>query len=237
MGAVPPTAISIGGILPRATMRRASGSDLDQALDVEAADGALDDFGLGSMPVCLIVLRHQRVARAALVDQPVFDRRALDGDDGSLRVDVLGAVRTRVAVRAQPQVVVADLRDAFLALGVADVFDEAIGVRDRGRAGKRRIDADHRAERVARRAHHAVGDGDELVHVFGRDAALGRVVGVFVRRLQVGFEARVLVPERVHVDDQVLHGLEVRHRVDRDGVVAAMTRVARASCTRGRSCR
>ena len=52
-------------------------------------------------------------------------------------------------------------------------------------------------------------------------------VGVLVRRLQVRLEARVLVPERIHVDDEVLHRLEVRHRIDRDGVVV----VAAPCCT------
>ena len=42
--------------------------------------------------------------------------------------------------------------------------------------------------------------------------------------MQVRLEARVLVPERVHVDDHVLHGLEVRHRIDLDRVVLAQDR-------------
>ena len=128
-----------------------------------------------SMPVCLIVLLTTSAWRGprSFIMTPSLIGGALDVDDAVVRIDVLGAVRARVAVRAQPQVIVADLRDALFALVVADVFDEAIRVRDRGRAGERRIDADDRAERVAGRAHDAVGDVDELLHVFGRDAAFG----------------------------------------------------------------
>ena len=45
------------------------------------------------------------------------------------------------------------------------------------------------------------------------------MIFVFIRRLQVRLEARILVPERIHVDHEVLHGLEVRHRIDGHAVV------------------
>ena len=76
-------------------------------------------------------------------------------------------------------------------------------------------------ERVTRRAHDAIRDGDELLHVFGRHAPLALVIFVFVRRLEIRLQARVLVPERIHVDDHVLHGFEVRHRIDLDRIVGA----------------
>ena len=130
------------------------------------------------MPVCLIVFATTSAWRGprsfSMTPSSIVAR--LTSMMSVLRIDVLGAVRARVAVRAQPQVIFADLRDALFALAVAHVFDEAVGVRDRGRAGERRIDADHRAERVARRAHHAVRDGDELLHVLGRNAALASCV-------------------------------------------------------------
>jgi hypothetical protein len=47
------------------------------------------------------------------------------------------------------------------------------------------------------------------------------VIFVFIRGLEIRLEARVLIPERIHVDDHVLHGFEVRHRVDLDRIVGA----------------
>ena len=153
---------------------------------MKRADRALNDFGLGEHAGLFDRLADdQRVARAAFVHHDaILDRRALDVDDAVVRIDVLRAVRARVTVGAQPQVIFADLRDALFALAVANVFDETIGVRDRGRTGERRVDADHRAERVAGRAHHAVRDVDELLHVVGRDAAFALVRGVGILRLQ-----------------------------------------------------
>jgi hypothetical protein len=64
-----------------------------------------------------------------------------------VRIDVLGTIRTGIAMRAEPQVIVVDLRDPFCFLGVARIFDEAIRIRDGGGARERRIDADHGAAR------------------------------------------------------------------------------------------
>ena len=181
------------------------------------------------MPVCLIVLAHdQCVARAALVHQhAVLDRRAFDVDDPVVGFDVLRTIRACVAVGAQPQIIFADLRDALFALTVAHVFDEAVRVRDGGRPGKRRIDAHDRAKCVTRRTHDAVRDVHEFLHVVGRNAALGCVLAVGIGRLKVRFEARILVPERVHVDDHVFHGLEIRHRIDHHDAVFIDNRAAR----------
>src|SRR5690348_4789781 len=111
--------------------------------NVEAADRALNDFGLREHTgLANRFIDDEGVARAAFVHHhAIVDGRALDVDDAPVRIDVLGAVRTRIAVRAQPQIVFVDLRDALGALPVAYVFDEAVRVRNRGRTRERRIDA------------------------------------------------------------------------------------------------
>ncbi len=97
---------------------------------------------------------------------------------------------------------------------VARVADEAHALRERLRPEKLRV----RLHRVALRDAAAAVDAERLlvddVHPLLRDAVLAAVLRALVAGLQVRLDRLELVPERLHVDDEVLHDRQVPHRRD-----------------------
>ena len=104
---------------------------------------------------------------------------------------------------------------------VARVADEAPGLGQRRRAEEGLVDFEHRAVGDAGAAHDAVHHFAQRAHRLVRDDVLALRHGA--GGLQPGLDGADLVPERRHVDDEVLDHRQVAGRLDRDLAVASST--------------
>ena len=181
-----------------------------------------------------------RVLGAHVVVDLLLDRLGAELGDRVARVDALrAALVAEVAARAVPDpvllVVLVQPRDVGL---VADVADEAEALGERGRPEELRVGLHRVALRDAAAAHDAERFLVDRVHLLLRDDPL------LLRDLVVaGVEPRLhradLVPERRHVDDQVLEHGHVPHRRDRRHVARPRRSASSAPCRqgwRGRPC-
>ena len=158
-----------------------------------------------------------RVLRAHVAVDPVLDRLRAELRDRVARVDALrAALVAEEAARALPDpVLAAVLLEPLDGGAVARVADEPHPLRERLRAEELRVGL----HRVALGDAAAAVDAERLlvddVHPLLRDAVLASVVRPVEARLEIRLHRLELVPERLHVDDEVLEDRQVAHRGDR----------------------
>ena len=157
-----------------------------------------------------------RVLRAHVAVDAFLDRLGAELRDRVARVDALrAALGAEVAARALPDAVLAAvLLEPFDRRAVARIADEAHALRERLRAEELGVGL----HRVALRDAAAAVDAERLlvhgVHALLRDPVLAPVLGALVAGLQVRLHRLELLPERLHVDDEVLDDRQVPHRRD-----------------------
>src|SRR5581483_204647 len=151
-----------------------------------------------------------RVPRALVAVDAVPDRLGAELRDRVPRVDALrAALVAEEAARAFPDpVLAAVLLEPLDRRRVARIADEAHSLRERLGAEKLRVGL----HRVALRHAAAAVDAERLlvddVHPLLRDAVLAPVLGPLVAGLQPRLHRLELVPEGIHVDDEVLDDRE-----------------------------
>src|SRR6266511_2802717 len=156
-----------------------------------------------------------RVLRAHVVVDPLLDRLGTELRDRVARVDAFRtALVAEVAARAVPDPVllveVVQPRYVVVVAGVSDethTFGERRGAEEVG-VGLHRV-----ALRDAAAAHDAERLLVDDVHRLLRDDALA-LGDLVVAVVKPGLDGADLVPERIHVDDEVLHDRKVPHRRD-----------------------
>ena len=157
-----------------------------------------------------------RVLRAHVAVDAVRHRLGAELRDRVARVDALrAALVAEEAARALPDAVLAAVvLEPLDRRGVARIADEAHALRERLRAEELRIGL----HRVALRHAAAAVDAERLlvddVHPLLVDAVLLAVLRALVAGLQVRLDRLELVPEGLHVDDEVLDDRQVAHRGD-----------------------
>ena len=160
-----------------------------------------------------------RVLRAHVPVDPLFHGLRAELGDRVAWVDALrAALVAEVAARAVPDpVLVVQLVEPLDGRLVARVPDEAHALGERGRPAEVRV----RLHRVALGDAAAAHDAERLlvdhVHLLLRHdpLALRRLV---VAGVEPGLDVADLLPERAHVDDEVLDDREVAHRRDHGNV-------------------
>ena len=156
-----------------------------------------------------------RVLRAHVAVDPVLHRLGAELRDRIARIDALGAALVaEVAARAVPEAVrLGVLLESLDRGAVARVADEPHPLGERGRSeevgvGLHRVALGHAAAAV---------DAERLLvdhlHLLARDDVLA-LLRLVVARLQVRVDGTHLLPERIHVDDEVLDDRQVAHRRD-----------------------
>ncbi len=188
---------------------------------LHARDDALglrDELGLAEPPRRLRRADEPlRVLRAHVAVDAFLDRLGAELRDRLARVDALrAALGAEVAARAFPDaVLLAVLLEPLDLRAVARVADEAHPLRERLRAEKIGI----RLHRIALGDAAAAVDAERLlvdgVHAVLRDLVLLAVGRHVVAGLQVRLHRLELLPEGIHVDDEVLDDRQVAHRGDR----------------------
>ena len=142
---------------------------------------------------------------AVVVLQPGVHRHFAQLDDTLHRLDTLGtdlyALETVSAV-PHAAVHVEQVNEALLGLVVARVGGKAVGLGERGRPEELVVYFEHGAFGDAGTAHDAVHHAAEVLHV----RRWARVFAAALRRagrLEVGLDGLDLVPERLHIHDEV----------------------------------
>ena len=161
--------------------------------------------------------RHEPlgVLRAHVAVDPVLHRLGAELRDRVARVDALrAALVAEVAARAVPEAVrLGVLLEPLDGGAVARVADEPHSLGERRRAEEVGI----RLHRIALGHAATAVDAERLLvndlHLLARNDVLA-LLRLVVARLQVGVDRAHLLPEGVHVDDEVLDDRQVAHGRD-----------------------